>query len=149
MTEILFYHLEQSTLERVLPELLEKSLERGWNVIVQAGSEERVDALDAVLWTFREDAFLPHGTDQNSDPQSQPILLTTGTANQNNAQIRFLVDGAEIDDVDQYVRVVFMFDGRDPDPLARAREQWKAFKNTDHKVTYWSQNETGKWEQKA
>ena len=40
MTEVLFYHLENQPVERVLPPLLEKSLERGWRVVVQAASEE-------------------------------------------------------------------------------------------------------------
>ena len=52
MTEILFYHLQRQPLERVLPALLEKSLERGWRVVVQAASEERIEALDAHLWTY-------------------------------------------------------------------------------------------------
>ena len=62
MTEILFYHLQGQKLEGVLPGLLEKSLERGWKVIVQGASEERIEALDAHLWTYRDDGFLPHGT---------------------------------------------------------------------------------------
>ena len=58
MTEILFYHLQRQPLEKVLPPLLENSLERGWRVVVQAASDERVEALDAHLWTYRDDAFL-------------------------------------------------------------------------------------------
>jgi len=149
MTEVLFYHLERSPLERVLPELLEKSLERGWRAIVQAGSVERMEALDASLWTYKEESFLPHGTDQQADPHTQPILLTTETANQNNAHIRFLVDGAKIDDVSDYVRAIYMFNGLDPDDLKNARTQWKSYKNTDHELTYWAQNELGRWEKKG
>jgi DNA polymerase-3 subunit chi len=44
MTEILFYHLQGQKLEGVLAPLLEKSLERGWKVIVQGGSPERIAA---------------------------------------------------------------------------------------------------------
>ncbi len=149
MTEVLFYHLERSSLERVLPELLEKSLERGWRAIVQAGSVERMEALDASLWTYREDAFLPHGTDHHDNPQDQPILLTVETTNQNNAHIRFLVDGAEIDDVSDYTRAIYMFNGLDPDALKKVRTQWKTYKKTDHELTYWAQSETGKWEEKG
>ena len=47
MTEVLFYHLQNMSLENVLPPLLEKSLERGWRVVVQSTSPERTDALDA------------------------------------------------------------------------------------------------------
>src|SRR5215813_15011720 len=95
MTEVLFYHL-QTPIEKVLPNLLEKSLERGWRVVVQASSEERVEALDAQLWTFSDDSFLPHGTWRDSEAREQPVLLTVNDDNPNGATVRFLIDGAGI-----------------------------------------------------
>ena len=80
MTEILFYHLQGQKLENVLPALLEKSLERGWRVVVQGSIEERIEALDAHLWTYRDDGFLPHGTWRESEAAQQPVLLTPMTA---------------------------------------------------------------------
>ena len=96
MTELLFYHLQNQPLEKVLPTLLERSLERGWRVVVQAASEERVEALDAHLWTFRDDSFLPHGTWRESEASQQPILLTVSDDNPNGAKVRFLLDGAPV-----------------------------------------------------
>ena len=96
MTEILFYHLQRHPLERVLPALVEKSLERGWRVVVQAASEERVEALDAHLWIFRDDSFLPHGTWREAEAAEQPVLLTVHDSNPNGAAVRFLVDGAPV-----------------------------------------------------
>src|SRR5215468_10155966 len=107
VTEILFYHLQRQPLERVLPALLEKSLERGWRVVVQAASDERVEALDAHLWTYRDDGFLPHGTHRQSDPQAQPVLITLDERNPNRATVRFLVDGVNsAADAANYERVV-------------------------------------------
>jgi len=74
MTEVLFYHLQNMSLDNVLPPLLEKSLERGWRVVVQSTSPERADALDAHLWTYRDDSFLPHATWRVGDAQDQPIV---------------------------------------------------------------------------
>ena len=91
MSEVLFYHLTESKLEDALPPLLDKSLERGWRVVVQAGDAERRDALDAHLWTFREDSFLPHGTDEQAFAADQPVLLTTAPDNANAATVRFIV----------------------------------------------------------
>ncbi len=149
MTEILFYHLERSSLERVLPDLLEKCLERGWRAIVQAGSVERMHALDASLWTYEESSFLPHGTVDQDHPHSQPVLLTTEDSNLNGAHIRFLVDGADIEDVSSYVRAIYMFNGRDADEVSQARTRWKAYKDSEHELTYWAQSESGKWEKKG
>src|SRR5271167_5258626 len=94
VTEILFYHLRGQTPEQVLPPLLQKSLERGWRVVIQASSDERVEALDAHLWTWRDDSFLPHGTSRDAEAAEQPIMLTATGDNPNGATVRFLVDGA-------------------------------------------------------
>ena len=90
-----------------MPGLLERSLERGWRAVVQTGTEERRDALDAHLWTFRDDSFLAHATDREARLEEQPVVLTTGAGNPNGAEIRFLVDGAEPPDLAAYARVAF------------------------------------------
>lgn len=149
MTDVLFYHLTESTLEDALPTLLEKSLERGWRAVVQLGSAERRDALDQHLWTWRDDAFLAHGVDGERHAERQPILLTTGPANPNGAQIRFLADGAEPPDLAAYTRAAFLFDGHDVAQVERARDHWKAMKAAGHQVTYWQQSPDRRWERKA
>ncbi len=150
MTEILFYHLQRQPLERVLPTLLEKSLERGWRVVVQAASEERIDALDAHLWTFLEDSFLPHGTWREAEARDQPILLTVHDDNPNGANVRFLIDGAPVPaDAASYQRIVLLFDGDDPDAAEAARARWSEAKGQGFDVTYWQPDERGRWQRKA
>lgn len=148
MTEILFYHLEQHPLERVLPVLVEKSLERGWRAVIEASSPERLQSLDDVLWTYRDDSFLPHAVAGTYNDNAQPVLLTTETDNSNAADIRFFVDRAVPVSGEGYVRLVYMFDGHDPNAVAEARTAWKALKSGND-LTYWQQNETGGWEKKA
>ncbi|MGY2048996.1 DNA polymerase III subunit chi [Methylobacterium sp. JK268] len=150
MTEILFYHLQRQPLESVLPNLLEKSLERGWRVVVQAASEERLAALDDQLWTFSEESFLPHGTDREPDSGTQPVVLTLRETNPNGASIRFLVEGAPLpEDADAYARICILFDGTDQEALLHAREQWRHAKEAGHGVAYWQQDENGRWQKKA
>jgi DNA polymerase-3 subunit chi len=149
MTEVLFYHLQNQPLEQVLPGLLEKCLERNWRTVVQLGSEERRDALDAHLWTFRDDGFLPHGTAKDGHAAAQPVWLTASDDNPNGAKVRFLADGAETDNYSDYERIVVLFDGNDPDALGRARTSWAATKAAGHDATYWQQSERGRWEKKA
>ena len=150
MTEMLFYHLQRQPLERVLPTLLEKSLERGWRAIVQAASDERVEALDAQLWTYRENSFLPHGTYRESEAALQPILLTVHDDNPNGAHIRFLIDGAPVpQDAASYQRIMVLFDGEDDEAVAVARTRWSEAKEQGFEVTYWQCDENGRWEKKA
>jgi DNA polymerase-3 subunit chi len=150
MTEMLFYHLKGQTFEQVLPALLQKSLERGWRVVVQASSDERVDALDAHLWTWRDDAFLPHGTSRDPEAAEQPIVLTADVDNPNRATVRFLVDGANLAaDAAVYERVVLLFDGEDPEAVEMARARWSEAKAAGVDVTYWRADENGRWQRQT
>jgi DNA polymerase III subunit chi len=149
MTEVLFYHLEHQPLERVLPSLVERTLERGWRAVIQAGSDERLEALDTLLWTWKDDSFLPHGTLKDGNAELQPVYLTTGHDNPNGATVRFLVDGAVTADVAGYTRLVYLFDGHDPQAVEQARSEWTRAKAAGCAVTYWQQGESGRWEQKA
>jgi DNA polymerase-3 subunit chi len=150
MTEILFYHLQGQKLEAVLPALLEKSLERGWKAVVQGSSEERIEALDAHLWTYRDDGFLPHGTWREPEAAQQPVLLTLNENNPNEAAVRFLIDGAAMPvDPESYRRIVLMFDGEDEEAVTTARTYWSAAKAKGFEATYWQADGKGRWTKKA
>ena len=150
MTEIVFYQLKGQALEQVLPPLIQKSLERGWRVAVQASSDERIEALDAHLWTWRDDAFVPHGTWRDAEAAAQPVLLTLDETNPNAAAVRFLVEGASMPgDVAAYQRVVVLFDGDDPEALEQARARWSRAKEEGFEVTYWLTDKNGRWQRQA
>jgi DNA polymerase-3 subunit chi len=148
MTEIGFYHLTRTPLERALPKLLERVLASGMRAVVLAGSPERVEALDAALWTYEQLSFLPHGSARDGDAEYQPIWLTTEDENPNGAKVLVLTDGAASFHVADYARCLDMFDGRDPAAVEAARGRWKEFKQAGHTLAYWQQNETGGWERK-
>ncbi|MCP4073601.1 MAG: DNA polymerase III subunit chi [Hyphomicrobiales bacterium] len=149
MTEVLFYHLSEKRLEDVLPGLLKKCLERDWSVVVQAVSEERMQALDTHLWSWSDDGFLPHGFVRDGTEAIQPIWLTCESDNPNNAAVRFMVEGAEPPDLSPYIRGIYIFDGHNTDDIAQARKRWKIEKEAGHEVTYWQQNPRGGWDKKA
>jgi DNA polymerase III subunit chi len=148
VTEIGFYHLTRSPLEKALPRLLERTLEAGRRAVVVAGSEERVEALNGSLWTSGKESWLPHGSARDGFAEEQPIWLTTGSDNPNGASFLFLVDGARVS-VESYARCFVLFDGNDPEAVSVAREQWRTYEAAGHALTYWQQNESGSWEQKG
>lgn len=147
--EALFYHLERVPLETVLPQLIERTLERGWKAVLQAATPERLDALDTHLWTYSEESFLPHGTKKDGHAEHQPVYLTTGDDNPNGAVVRFLVDGAVPAEITGYQRLVYLFDGRDADAVEQARGEWRRVKSAGCSATYWQQGEGGRWEKRG
>ena len=146
--EVWFYHLERASLEDVLRDLLEKTLSRGWRALVRTIDADRLAHLDAWLWTYRDESFLPHGLAGEAAFDRQPILLTTGEENLNEAQVLFVLDEPP-GDISAYERCILIFDGADEAAVARARALWSAWKAADLSVAYWKQGETRGWEKQA
>ncbi len=148
MTEMRFYHLTRSPLERVLPRMLEMTLERGWRAVVVAGGEERVESLNALLWTYDDRTFLPHGSAREGHGADQPVWLTAREENPNGANVAFLLDDAGVADPTAFERCCEIFDGSDEAALGRARERWKRYKDSGLELSYWQQTDQG-WEEKG
>jgi len=146
--EALFYHLTAHPLERALPTLIERTLEKGWRAVVRASSPERIAFLDAVLWTYKDESFVPHGCAGGPSAEHQPVYLTTGDEIPNNADVLFVVDQADTEDFSSVARTIVMFDGADEEAVAFAREQWKRAAAAVT-ATYWRQDNAGRWEKAA
>jgi DNA polymerase-3 subunit chi len=147
--ELWFYHLEKSSLEEVLPELLEKTLARGWRALVCSPDVAALKDLDKLLWTFRADSFLPHGLATQPDPDQQNILLSTDESNLNQAQCLFAINGAVPENMNDFERSIVLFDGGDEVAVNASRRLWKSATGNGHTVSYWRQSAEGRWEKKA
>lgn len=147
--EYWFYHLEQTSLEAALPQLLEKSLERGWRARVQFGSAEAMSQMNTYLWSYRKDSFLAHGIDTEPMASQQPILLSSNPdfsdSDDGASDIIFLVGGAAANDTSGASRCVTMVDSRDERGAALARERWQKAKADGQDISYWRQDEQGRW----
>ena len=146
MTAFGFYKLDRSPLESALPRLLERVVERDLRALVLATSQERVESLDALLWTYKQRSFLAHGTARDGHADAQPIFLTTAQENPNAASVLVLVDGAEHDRPEDFERCLLLFDGKDEAAVADARERWSAARDAGHEVVYWRQTRDGQWQ---
>ncbi len=154
--EYWFYHLEASTLEDILPGLLEKVRERGWRALVKfgqasegEGGPERLAELDQYLWTYKDNSFLAHGRDDQPQADQQPILLSTTAGSAGGAQCVILLDGAEVADMAGVERAIVMINGRNPADVKRERGRWKTLTAQGAKLTYFQQGDGGAWVKKA
>lgn len=146
MTAIQFYHLTKTPLERALPKLLEKASGAGFRSLVVTDSEQRMDTLNQLLWTYDQDSFLAHGSAKEGNADKHPILLSTELAAENAAKALFVTDGRIVENAEHFERVLDMFDGNDPESVASARQRWTLYKNAGHEISYMRQTNVGGWE---
>lgn len=149
MTDIQFYHLTSTPLERALPKLLEKALQGGFRTLVLMESDDKVEAMNNQLWTYDPDSFLPHGTAMDGNGAAQPIFLTAKEEHPNHANLLVVTDGSELDFDANVKRVLDIFDGNDETATANARKRWKKYQGEGHQVSYIKQTATGSWEKQA
>ena len=151
MTRVDFYHLQKSTLDQVLPKLCEKAYLAGNRIKIMLSTEERVEFINSLLWTYNEEAFLPHGSKKDGFAKDQPIFISTNEENENQADLLILADGAifKVQELNLYDRVLNIFDGNDVAALSQAREFWKDVKEIGAELHYWQQNDQGQFEQKT
>lgn len=148
MTEVRFYHLQKTAEDAALPQIALKAWQSGHRVVLKAADEVRLERLNDVLWTFRADVFLPHGSKDDGHAALQPVWLTTGDDNPNGAKTLLLATEAAANDIGAYDLCCAMLDGNDESQVTAAREQWKVYKDAGHAVSYWQQTDKG-WEKKA
>lgn len=149
MAEIRFYHLQKQTLEQALPLILEKAYATNQRTLVKMANPDESKRMNAHLWTYNPNIFLPHGNDKEAHPERQPILLTDKDENLNQASILILTQGKTEENLDAYNLCCEMLDGNDDRAIKEARTRWKTYSNAGHNVAYWYQSESGKWEKKA
>ena len=148
MTDIRFYHMEQSTLDQALPSIALKAWQSGKNVMIRVPDKKEAARLNDVLWTFHPNVFLPHGSDGDKNADRQPVFLTANDDNVNEAQILILTHGCVVNDVNDFEMICEMLDGRVDSQIKEARGRWKGYKESGHDLTYWQQDENGKWNKK-
>ena len=149
MTEIRFYHLQKQTLDQALPQILNKALSIGHKIVVKLPDQAKVDHMNGHLWTYKPDSFLPHGTEKDGQPDLQPVWLTTGNENLNDADVLITAAGAIPDSPENYELCCEFLDGFDEEAVQNARKRWKTYKDAGLEVTYWQQDDKGAWTKKA
>ena len=149
MQEVRFYHLTRSSAQVALPKLLHKTLERGKRALIKLPDEDAVHAWNDYLWVYEQDSFLPHGSIQDPDPDTQPLFLTHVDENPGCAEYLFLLGGADRQDLDNFDITAILFEGHNDAMVNWARDRWKQLSKTALTLTYWQQDERGVWSQKT
>ena len=148
MAEIYFYHLGEEPLERILPGLIRRGLERGLRMAIESADADRIPKISELLWSVEDVAFLAHGFGEDA-PEHQPIWLCADPENPNGATYRFFVDGAMPQSIEGLDRALILFDSNSEEALLKARAEWKKRKAEGHAISYWKQDDNGKWKNQA
>lgn len=145
--DIQFYHLLSTPLERALPKLVEKAYGAKFRILICAAGDEQAEQLNSLLWGYAPGSFLPHGSKKDGNAERQPIYISAGEGNANQANLLVVTDGSELDGSTSFDRVLDIFDGANDEAVAAARARWKNYQAAGHSLKYIKQTPQGGWEE--
>jgi len=86
MAQVDFYILPENGNQKYFAcALIQKAWKQGNNIFVNTRSESEAAAFDDLLWTFKDNSFLPHCLAAKNNTENSPIVI--GHDNQANSQI--------------------------------------------------------------
>lgn len=146
-----FYRIGPEGAASAAAPLLEKALAAGLPVAVRCGPGLGVAEMDALLWTYDDAAFLPHGREDEPRAARQPVLLVSGPGPAaNGARALMLVGGAAVgaEEFAAWERVWLIFDGEDAEAVEAARADWRRVRDSGVEAEFWAR-QGGRWEKVA
>jgi DNA polymerase-3 subunit chi len=130
VTRIDFYTLaEASPGDRLFLtcRLVQRAHDEGLRIHIETPDLETARALDRLLWTFRDDSFLPHGLVGETDPDLTPILIGSGPSLPIAGQVLVNLGFEVPDSLDRYERLLEPLD-HDPAVRAAGRRRYAHYK---------------------
>ena len=142
-----FYHLTARPIDAALPRIAERVLETGARLLVVSADPAQRLAVDAALWTYDAESFLPHGLAGGDGDDAQLVLIAETPTPANGAAHIALIDGEWRDEALAFERAFHFFDDRG---IEAARAAWRRVSKRDGvEPRYWKQDETGRWSRVA
>ncbi|NEX20218.1 DNA polymerase III subunit chi [Thiorhodococcus mannitoliphagus] len=130
MSRIDFYSLEPGSRgDRFLLacKLVERIRAKGLRALIFCPDLEQARHLDRLLWTYRDDSFLPHGLVGKVDTDLTPILISTDGRPETEHQVLINLALQPPDFLNRFERVCDLVD-QNPEILAAGRVRYRGYR---------------------
>ena len=145
MSEIFFYKLKNSSSEIFLTSLIEKSIDNDWNSVVLLSNIERMEEINDFLWSYKETSFLPHGSQNDKNPEFHRVYLTCKEENPNDSNVIFSIDGLLVKSMSLWQRYVYIFNEQNLKVVDQFDNYKKKIDQSQHVSKSFEQDINGKW----
>ena len=130
-TNVTFYAVNQDGLFGWTAKLVERAVTTGRKVFILCSHQEQAQALDDYLWTYQEEAFVPHAiidSPTSKGAKVTPAVLATTPWQPEGATILVQLSAGEIEFGLQFSHVVELVDRENEDQLKLSRDRYRSWK---------------------
>ena len=133
--EIVFIVLNSAVKSRIVCDLAEKCYLNNQRVVIYMKSEEDCKEIDSLLWTWKQQSFIPHKCLESlSVSQNEPIVLTTSIESVADYDTVLLVDPLPMETVSQFSTVIEFAEKYDTQGIELSRKRYKLYKDQNFNI---------------
>lgn len=136
MSRVDFYEAKGRRWETALCQVVEQAWEAGTRVYVWAASEAHAREVDELLWTFRDESFVPHGLWQGEAGLDEAVAVGWKPGNPNGAVCLVLAWDATPAEAAGYERVADFAAVDVPDLKEAGRRRYRSFQQAGFDVVF-------------
>ena len=131
-TNVLFHHFESIERKDFLIYVC-KLIERGYKqninpIFIKTDTQKQAEELDKVLWTFRQESYIPHTLVDQDSNNTQPVQIGWIDNEIEDAEaIINLSDG--MPDISNHLKKIHEIIENIDEKKEKARERWKKYKS--------------------
>jgi DNA polymerase IIIc chi subunit len=103
--------------------------------VIYTKSEEECKTFDSLLWTWKQQSFIPHKClNSLSKSQNEPIVLTTSIESAADYDTVLLVDPLPMETVSQFSTVIDFAEKYDSQGIELSRKRYKLYKDQNFNI---------------
>ncbi len=137
MPRIDFYIIEEANPQarlRLACRLIEKAYKNRHRIYVHADNQTQAHQLDELLWTYREDSFLPHNLYGDGPEPAPPIQIGFGATPEKHRDILINLSSTIPDFYPQFTRLLEIITA-EPDIQTCGREHYRQYRAQSYEIT--------------
>ena len=141
-----FYNSSHRNVVADISWLIEKLFKEKNRILVCCEDQEAIEVIDAFLWAYKEEEFIPHSIATKEKNSIYPILITTDIHEDYDHNVLLALSGVLIKEKDwqKFEKAYYFFDDQENKEKENAREMWKNFSALNIECKYWV-NKANKW----
>ena len=136
MTRVDFYILQPGAAGNrytLACRLAEKAVQQQRRVLISVTSDEELRHMDRLLWTWREQSFIPHGVLGMVDTALNPVLINTGPDPEDEHDVLINLRAEIPDYFSRFERVAECID-QDETQKAASRERYRFYRDHGYQL---------------
>lgn len=132
---VVFIILNSAIKSRIVCDLAEKCYLTDKRTVIFAQKEEDCKKIDALLWTWKQQSFVPHVIVPTlSEPQFEPVVLTSQIESVLGYDTLLMLDPLPVEKLDHYQLVIDFAEKYDSQAIEQSRNRYKLYRDQQYSI---------------